>query len=399
MGVSRQEAALMSPRGLLMMEQQEHLHGQMKRLQEQLDKDKQERQIERLICSDRFVDSLASRIAERMGVSEFNAIQGGGGLPGGGAQHTAGGTGGFGQTTRGSGGFGSTNRSFGGGGGGGGGGRTANHHLSMGITKPEPPAFIDDEDHAHFDRNVLPVALQGYKSDPAAEQAVRVQGSSAAKATAVTVSDVEEITQEKTRGESYVRLLIQPEAHAAAKETKPYRPQLLEPDSKLLTAVPYRTAVPPKQTRYDEATGEVLEEDEFEDVEKSNVIIFSFIRHNRYEAVEQLLAQEPAILETVDQNGNTLLHVACQNNNRRVAKLLIRTRADINAQNTKGGNTPLHYAYAYGYSQLCEFLISRGADDVRRNNDGLLPSQGLGKEETPESGATKHLMAIRDDGQ
>merc|ERR1719261_399918 len=242
------------------------------------------------------------------------------------------------------------------------------------------------------------MALAGYEADPDADQAARAQGlrEHAKTNNMVTVSDVEEITQEKTRGESYVRLLVQPEAHAAAKEIKPYRPQLLEPDSKLLTAVPYRTAVPPKPTKYDEATGEVLEEDEFEDVEKSNVIIFSFIRHNRYEAVEQLLAQEPAILETTDQNGNTLLHVACQNNNRRVAKLLIRTRADVNAQNTKGGNTPLHYAYAYGYSQLAEFLISRGADDTRRNNDGLLPSQGLGKEETPESGATKHLMAIRD---
>merc|ERR1712139_162233 len=127
--------------------------------------------------------------------------------------------------------------------------------------------------------------------------------------------------------------------------------------------------VPPKPAQYDSVTGDLVEEDEFEAVEESNVIVFSFIRHNRYEAVEQLLQQEPALIDTTDNTGSTLLHVACQNSNRRVAKLLLKTKADVNTQNNNG-NTPLHYAYAFGYHQLAEFLVSRGADDTRRNNDG-----------------------------
>ena len=48
-----------------------------------------------------------------------------------------------------------------------------------------------------------------------------------------------------------------------------------------------------------------------------------------------------------DEAENSLLHIACQNNHRRIAKLLLKFRADINQQNGKG-NTPLHYCYAYG---------------------------------------------------
>lgn len=262
------------------------------------------------------------------------------------------------------------------------------------MTRPEPPVFLDDDDHAHFERNVLPLALQGANADPVALQASQMR-EAIGKSSAITQSTVDEITQEKTRGESYVRLLVQPEAHASRKEIKPYRPQLLEPDARILTQVAYKQAVPPKPSRYDPTTGELVEEDEFEDVEKSNVIIFSFIRHNRYEAVEQLLQQEPTLVETTDAGGNTLLHVACQNNNRRIARLLVKAKAQINVQNVKGGNTPLHYCYAYEYNQLAEFLISRNADDTIRNNDGLLPSQGLGKAETEETGAEKHLHAIR----
>ena len=43
-----------------------------------------------------------------------------------------------------------------------------------------------------------------------------------------------------------------------------------------------------------------------------------------------------------DENGNSLLHIACQNNNRHIAKLLLKNGIGVNEINHKG-NTPLHY--------------------------------------------------------
>ena len=45
-----------------------------------------------------------------------------------------------------------------------------------------------------------------------------------------------------------------------------------------------------------------------------------------------------------DNYGNTILVIACQNGNKRVAKAVLRRGANINARNHKG-NTPLHYCY------------------------------------------------------
>merc|ERR1712118_206211 len=99
------------------------------------------------------------------------------------------------------------------------------------------------------------------------------------------------------------------------------------------------------------------EEDEFEEMDRSFTVLFSFVRHNRYEAVESMLAQDSELLQVKDDAGNGLLHIAAQNNHRRIAKLLLKLRSDVDGKNSRG-NTPLHYCYAYGYSQLAEFLVT-----------------------------------------
>jgi ankyrin repeat protein len=63
---------------------------------------------------------------------------------------------------------------------------------------------------------------------------------------------------------------------------------------------------------------------------------------------------------------------------------------DINAQN-RNGNTALHYAYAYKFSQLSEILIQYGADSVITNNEGLVPSQGLGQIEEQEAASKSNM--------
>lgn len=65
-----------------------------------------------------------------------------------------------------------------------------------------------------------------------------------------------------------------------------------------------------------------------------------------------------------DEKGNTLLLVACQNNNRRLVEVLLVRGANINHQNAQG-NTALHFALAFDAEGLLgEYLIEHGADDT-----------------------------------
>jgi ankyrin repeat protein len=83
--------------------------------------------------------------------------------------------------------------------------------------------------------------------------------------------------------------------------------------------------------------------------------------------------------QSVD-NRNTLLHVACQNGNKLMVKNVLRVGAKMNLQNSRG-NTAIHFCFAYGYAELGQYLISKGADDSILNADGLSAYEGLRKEE------------------
>lgn len=103
--------------------------------------------------------------------------------------------------------------------------------------------------------------------------------------------------------------------------------------------------------------------------EKDVEDIFSYARHGRCNDIERLL-DRGIPLNVRDEYGNTLLTIACQNGNKKVAKLVLRRGADINARNHKG-NTPLHYCFHYGYGDtLGQYLMSKGANSSIRNNAG-----------------------------
>ena len=99
-------------------------------------------------------------------------------------------------------------------------------------------------------------------------------------------------------------------------------------------------------------------------------VIFSRCRHNRYGDVERALKQGgEGVAAARDAHGNTLLHVAAQNGLKRIAKLLLRHGAALDAQNNKGA-TPLHYCFTYGYGGLGQYLIGKGADQGARDCEG-----------------------------
>ena len=74
-------------------------------------------------------------------------------------------------------------------------------------------------------------------------------------------------------------------------------------------------------------------------------------------------------IESRDNQGNTLFCLVVQQNEKTVAKYLLRRGSDINATNFKG-NGPLHFAFGYGYDELGEYLLSKGADASLINEAG-----------------------------
>eukprot|EP01038_Epipyxis_sp_PR26KG_P004402 gene4402-6226_t len=108
----------------------------------------------------------------------------------------------------------------------------------------------------------------------------------------------------------------------------------------------------------------------------------SLCRHSKFSDAEELINQPDwnVPIDYQDEQGNTLLHVVSQNGNRRFVKLCLRRGAALNLQNLNG-QTPLHFAYGYGYTEVGDYLVSKGADDSVRNKDGLTCYEGLGAKE------------------
>lgn len=84
-----------------------------------------------------------------------------------------------------------------------------------------------------------------------------------------------------------------------------------------------------------------------------------------------------------DEHGNTLLHVAAQNGNMKIAKLLINKGSNPNHQN-KQGQTPGHFAVSYQFYDFASWLFDEdggGGDDLLVNIFGLGPYDGLSQSE------------------
>eukprot|EP00291_Cryptomonas_curvata_P020411 CAMPEP_0172177402 /NCGR_PEP_ID=MMETSP1050-20130122/15416_1 /TAXON_ID=233186 /ORGANISM="Cryptomonas curvata, Strain CCAP979/52" /LENGTH=378 /DNA_ID=CAMNT_0012849917 /DNA_START=213 /DNA_END=1345 /DNA_ORIENTATION=+ len=130
--------------------------------------------------------------------------------------------------------------------------------------------------------------------------------------------------------------------------------------------------------------------------------LFSRVRHNRYKEVEAIL-DSGVSPDVRDQYGNSLIILACQNGNKRIAKICLRRCCDMDAQNLRG-QTALHYCYAFGYRELGEYLLSKGArDDITNDNgmtcyDGLEPTE-IRLDTTPPLGQAAHRPPIHTSGR
>jgi len=103
--------------------------------------------------------------------------------------------------------------------------------------------------------------------------------------------------------------------------------------------------------------------------------VFSAARHGKHKEVEASL-QAGFDPHHMDSFGNTIFHVACQNGNKRIAKLGIKYGGDLDAQNGKG-NTGLHFLIAYGYPEIAEYFLEKGARADVQNDVGKCAHEGI----------------------
>lgn len=108
------------------------------------------------------------------------------------------------------------------------------------------------------------------------------------------------------------------------------------------------------------------------------ILLISLAENDKYvygSLFEKLLMKGSNINKS-DNNGNTALSFAVQNNNSTLFKLLI-TKISKKIINMKGkdGNTPLHLAVIKKNCEMVELLIKYGADKSIINNNGCSPSR------------------------
>jgi ankyrin repeat protein len=96
---------------------------------------------------------------------------------------------------------------------------------------------------------------------------------------------------------------------------------------------------------------------------------FNHCRLGKYREVETALAEGLPVDSRLGPDDNTMLIQCAINGQKRVAKLLLRNFAEMNAQNNKG-DTAMHCCYKYNYKELGEYMKSKGADDTIRNAKG-----------------------------
>lgn len=89
--------------------------------------------------------------------------------------------------------------------------------------------------------------------------------------------------------------------------------------------------------------------------------VFSLARHGKSALLKESFDKgvDP---DSIDNFGNSLLLIACQNNRKNIIRLCLKHGGDINRRNIQGFSG-LHYARMYKYEKLQEYLISKGAFD------------------------------------
>ncbi len=103
--------------------------------------------------------------------------------------------------------------------------------------------------------------------------------------------------------------------------------------------------------------------------------LLSYAIKNNNNKIYDLLLNSPFLfLNYQDKDGNSYLHLAIKNKNEKMIDILLRKGININLQN-KYGNTVLHLAYEMGNLSVIKKLIENGVDINIKNNEKKIAEQ------------------------
>ena len=123
-------------------------------------------------------------------------------------------------------------------------------------------------------------------------------------------------------------------------------------------------------------------EDE-EDLDKLAYKAIECCRTGNITDLEFILDRNVVDVNLKDENGNSLLHLCCQQGNKRMVKFLLRRGADIKTQNA-ARNSVLHHCHLYSHLDLANYLLSKGADDSLVNAEGCTCYEGINQNDVAE---------------
>ncbi len=155
-------------------------------------------------------------------------------------------------------------------------------------------------------------------------------------------------------------------------ETKDYGNLLVKINSATYTS---SILVTPKQERLFKnlasgATSAAVRETTSPDSKGEN--LFDAATRGDAAAVQALLKNNPRLVFSKDDDGNTPLHWAAQEGHEDVAKFLLTSGANVNARNNNG-STPLHDAADGGHKGVAELLLANKAAVNAKDNHGVTP--------------------------
>jgi ankyrin repeat protein len=96
-------------------------------------------------------------------------------------------------------------------------------------------------------------------------------------------------------------------------------------------------------------------------------------------AVRQMLAADPDLVRSADEELRTPLHFAAESGSVEMVEVLLEAGADVNAQ-TRGGETPLHRALWGDDHELIEALLAADPDLTIENSYGRTPLLRVARE-------------------
>ena len=108
--------------------------------------------------------------------------------------------------------------------------------------------------------------------------------------------------------------------------------------------------------------------------EKGETIFSNALKSNNYEIYDLILKSSILNLKFKNNDGNSYLHLAVINQNEDIVKALIKKGINLNIQN-KVGNTALHLAYEYGNSSIIKLLTQKGINSLIKNKDGKIAKE------------------------